>query len=282
MSMTTFGELKLYYLRYGDTVQIQHKEQANCFILHIPLRSDAALFDGTAYFDQNNEHIVLINQNNSSQLIWDHQEETLLIFIPYSLLERTLVSQLGHLIDTPIVFETALSSYNASTWRHLAKYLLSCISDHEVLRQQKYVVSQLEKLIVSSILSTFPHNHSAGNNQRISNVCPRHVKKAQDFLHIHAHENITMEQLALVAGVSSRSLYSGFRHFLNVSPMQYLKTLRLDKVRSELLSGDVNNITGIALRWGFAHMGRFSAEYKARFGETPSQSLKGTLFNHPR
>lgn len=48
----------------------------------------------------------------------------------------------------------------------------------------------------------------------------------------------------------------------------------MERVRAELLSGEVNNVTGAALRWGFAHMGRFSAEYKTRFGETPSQSMR--------
>jgi transcriptional regulator GlxA family with amidase domain len=56
--------------------------------------------------------------------------------------------------------------------------------------------------------------------------------------------------------------------------MHYLRDLRMERARAELLSGDTHNIAGVALRWGFAHMGRFSAGYKERYGESPSQSLR--------
>ena len=34
------------------------------------------------------------------------------------------------------------------------------------------------------------------------------------------------------------------------------------------------SITEIAGRWGFSHMGRFAVEYRKRFGEPPSQTLR--------
>ncbi|KAG1240833.1 hypothetical protein G6F68_017277 [Rhizopus microsporus] len=56
--------------------------------------------------------------------------------------------------------------------------------------------------------------------------------------------------------------------------MHYLRDLRMERARAELLSGESHNIAAVALRWGFAHMGRFSAGYKARYGESPSQSVR--------
>ena len=58
--------------------------------------------------------------------------------------------------------------------------------------------------------------------------------------------------------------------------MQYLRQIRLDRARADLLNETeaVNSVTEVAFRWGFMHQGRFSAEYKQRFGETPSQSLQ--------
>ncbi|WP_336333768.1 hypothetical protein [Pseudomonas putida] len=60
----------------------------------------------------------------------------------------------------------------------------------------------------------------------------------------HAHEQITPEQLAGIAGVSLRSLYSGFREFLGVSPMQYLRDLRVENVREEVVNGEATNVAG--------------------------------------
>ena len=54
----------------------------------------------------------------------------------------------------------------------------------------------------------------------------------------------------------------------------YLRDLRMERARAELVSGECQNDAGVALRWGFAHLGRFSASYKARYGESPSQSVR--------
>lgn len=105
-------------------------------------------------------------------------------------------------------------------------------------------------------------------------MLPRHVRKAQEYLQAHAHEPVQAEQLAAIAGVSMRSLYAGFKDFVGASPMQYLRELRPERARAELLGSDAANVAAVALRWGFAHLGRFSSEYRQRFGETPSQTLK--------
>jgi transcriptional regulator GlxA family with amidase domain len=57
--------------------------------------------------------------------------------------------------------------------------------------------------------------------------------------------------------------------------MQYLRHLRLDRARADLLHlADVPSVASVALRWGFGHLGRFSADYKERFGESPGESLR--------
>ena len=50
----------------------------------------------------------------------------------------------------------------------------------------------------------------------------------------------------------------------------------LDKLRNELLGSDGARVSlaDLAMRWGFAHQGRFSAEYRQRFGEAPSATLR--------
>ena len=134
------------------------------------------------------------------------------------------------------------------------------------------MLSQVEQLAASILLTSHLHNYSETAPARRS-ILPRHVRRAQDYLQAHAHEPLSVEQLAQVAGVSVRSLYSGFKEFLGVSPMHYLRDLRMERARTELLSGEAASVAGVALRWGFAHMGRFSNDYKARYLETPSQTL---------
>ncbi len=100
------------------------------------------------------------------------------------------------------------------------------------------------------------------------------MKRAEEYIRAHLNEPLSIEMLAEHAGVSVRTLFSGFRNFRGASPMTYLRNLRLDKVRQELTSREHASVTDVAFRWGFSHLGRFAQEYKRRFGESPSATLR--------
>lgn len=106
-------------------------------------------------------------------------------------------------------------------------------------------------------------------------VMPRNLKRARDYIHAHAREKITLDALATHAGCSYRSLQGIFGKVLNVSPMAYLRSVRLEGVRDELLNADSRHasVAEIANRWGFIHMGRFALFYKKQFGVLPSDTL---------
>ncbi|OIO57930.1 MAG: hypothetical protein COX57_00510 [Alphaproteobacteria bacterium CG_4_10_14_0_2_um_filter_63_37] len=107
-------------------------------------------------------------------------------------------------------------------------------------------------------------------------MLPRNIKRARDYIYAHAREKITLEDLATYAGCGYRSLQSGFVKELGVSPMEYLKNVRLDGFHGELLNGDGRRetVAEVAGRWGFVHMGRLARMYKRRFGVLPSDTLR--------
>ncbi|MGA9361915.1 MAG: helix-turn-helix domain-containing protein [Mycobacterium sp.] len=81
--------------------------------------------------------------------------------------------------------------------------------------------------------------------------------------------------LAQAAGVGVRQLQKLFRDEFDMSPAHYLRNVRLDGARSDLISGDeVTIVSDVAHRWGFNHLGRFAAHYEHKFGETPSRTLR--------
>jgi len=78
------------------------------------------------------------------------------------------------------------------------------------------------------------------------------------------------------AGGSQRTLEYSFRTLLGLTPIAYLRTLRLNRVRAQLLSpsrADLT-VTEVATEWCFWHLGKFSRDYAAMFGESPSQTLR--------
>ncbi len=76
-------------------------------------------------------------------------------------------------------------------------------------------------------------------------------------------------------GVSQRTLQYGFRELLQMTPVAYLRTLRLNRVRVELRAPSPvgQTVTGTATRWGFLHLGKFAQDYRQMFGESPKETL---------
>lgn len=100
-------------------------------------------------------------------------------------------------------------------------------------------------------------------------------KVARDYLEAMIGEPLNLNDLSKVSGLNIRTLQRSFRRYLDVTPREYLRVFRLKRAREDLLAiGTLDSVSGIALRNGFTHLGRFSAEYRHQFGELPSQTLR--------
>jgi AraC-like DNA-binding protein len=117
----------------------------------------------------------------------------------------------------------------------------------------------------------------AGDGQLDASVCRSQiVRRAEDFFRRHVGEPVSIAQLSSVAGVSERSLRNAFYDVYTTSPKRYLRLWQLHQVRRALRSPDRREatVTDVATFHGFYELGRFAGEYKALFGEMPSQTLQ--------
>jgi transcriptional regulator GlxA family with amidase domain len=87
----------------------------------------------------------------------------------------------------------------------------------------------------------------------------------------HWDRPLTIEAVAQACGGSVRSVYSSFRQESGMSPMAYLRDVRLTHAR-QLLQEDQGSVIDVALRCGFASLGHFARRYRAKFAELPSQT----------
>ncbi|MGC4074510.1 MAG: helix-turn-helix domain-containing protein [Nibricoccus sp.] len=85
----------------------------------------------------------------------------------------------------------------------------------------------------------------------------------------HLGESINVPDICLNLGISRRELEYSFRSVFDQSPREYLQTLRLNAIRRKLRSSG-GSIIDVAFEHGINHLGRFSADYRALFGEYPS------------
>ncbi|WP_188745888.1 helix-turn-helix domain-containing protein [Marinobacterium zhoushanense] len=90
--------------------------------------------------------------------------------------------------------------------------------------------------------------------------------------------DLSLEELASCAGISKRQVYNLFNNLFGMTPGEYIRRARLMAVHREISNCMTReNITDIALKYGFSNPGRFSQQYKAYVGELPSQTLKKRL-----
>ncbi|GAA1491974.1 AraC family transcriptional regulator [Curtobacterium herbarum] len=102
------------------------------------------------------------------------------------------------------------------------------------------------------------------------------LRAAVEYVHEHVAEPMSVSDIAEAAGLSVRATQEAFQRHLDQTPMTYLLRARLDRVRRDLLQADASatSVQDIARRWGFAHLGRFSAAYRNEFGEYPRATLR--------
>ena len=75
--------------------------------------------------------------------------------------------------------------------------------------------------------------------------------------------------------VSQRTVARAFRAIRGTTPVRYLQALRLNEARRVLMAQHApGSVTEVATRFGFRELGRFAGEYRATFGESPSETLR--------
>jgi AraC family ethanolamine operon transcriptional activator len=101
------------------------------------------------------------------------------------------------------------------------------------------------------------------------------VRRVRQFLLENSDRAISVPELCTIFKVSRRTLQYAFDHVLGIGPTAYLKILRLNGVRRDLLRRDTRiSVQQAASDWGFWHLSQFAKDYRTLFDELPSATSK--------
>jgi AraC-like DNA-binding protein len=101
------------------------------------------------------------------------------------------------------------------------------------------------------------------NDSRANRIAPIVHYIVENF-----HRPLDVESIARFAGMSSSTLHEHFKSATSLSPMQFVKRLRLHQARVMLLSGSPASVA--SYRVGYGSPSQFSREFKRFFGDLPS------------
>ncbi len=104
---------------------------------------------------------------------------------------------------------------------------------------------------------------------------------AQGYMWSHVDDDIGLEEICRGIGCHRRTLLNYFNKLYGMSPIRFLKILRLNRAQKALRESDPLRISifDVAADHGFWHMGHFSSDYRSLFGETPSETLHGQVLS---
>ncbi|MEM9069517.1 MAG: AraC family transcriptional regulator [Myxococcota bacterium] len=107
----------------------------------------------------------------------------------------------------------------------------------------------------------------------------RGVARVVRHLQRHFDEPTDVEHLARMVGMSASTLHRSFKEVTSLTPIQYLKKVRLHRARLLMLS-DGLNAGEAAFRVGYQSQSQFTREFKRLFGTTPTQALRDMRASH--
>lgn len=137
---------------------------------------------------------------------------------------------------------------------------------------QETVLDMLCAAMAQGILPTpDPHSSRIRHSRRI-------VQQARELVLSQASHRLSIADICRQLHVSRRSLQYSFQAVVGLSPLAYLRILKLNQVRRRLHDAQdfSGRVTQVATTWGFEHLGQFSQDYRRLFGECPSATLKHT------
>ncbi|KAA6483135.1 AraC family transcriptional regulator [Agrobacterium rhizogenes] len=271
------GSISFGLCTYDGDFRLTRETDSGKFLMFIPLSGEASfnasketfgsrpgrgfITNGIPYGDMHimgpRQHLIVIHDRNE------------------------MINRLSGLLETPVGGnlnfhpDIDLAAGPGRILQDLAEATFSGLAQDTVLRQSPLALSNLTGAITNLILETVPHRFSEALARIAPAPAPRHVRRAIDFMQANLMRPLSIADMAAVCNVSVRSLQKGFRDFKMTTPMAYLQHLRLEAAHRELQEATPGlTVAAIALKWGFTHFGRFAVDYRLRFGQLPSQTLR--------
>ncbi|WP_432695902.1 AraC family transcriptional regulator [Marinobacterium sp. YM272] len=263
------------HIEYGTDVTVQIEDLQNSYSISLPISGFQELSTGDSKIESNITSGIIISPSAPCELNISGNCRKSLVRISRREMELSLQSALGRAIDKPLIFETKMDARvgASSAWWRTIRLIEQEVSQTDSLYNFAPFIRDIEQALIKGLLTSQPHNYTDALKDAFKRKLPGYIIKTIDYIRTNAKNDLHIEDIEWVAGVSRNKLYADFKTHFGEPPTAYLKRVRLEGVRNEIVeTGGQESISKIAMNWGFSHLGRFSSDYKKLFSETPSET----------
>jgi AraC-like DNA-binding protein len=220
--------------------------------------------------------VFLANHPGANFVSRTHDVDVLATTFPSALLTEAAGLDPDHPVD-PVEFRCYTPSRRAARrWRAVSWFVDDLLNNSEAAAAP-LVIGSAARLLAATALATFPTTLlDGGDTTERADATPDTLRRATAFIDSNAGTDIGLADIAAAAYATPRAVQYAFRRHRGTSPMAYLRRVRLAAAHHDLQAADPSyeTITSIAAAWGFPHPGRFAAQYRAVYGQTPSTTLQ--------
>ncbi|MBW8189669.1 AraC family transcriptional regulator [Neiella marina] len=110
---------------------------------------------------------------------------------------------------------------------------------------------------------------AAGESARRAFGVGNEIARSIEYLSARLNDVVTIEDMAAQVGMSRAVLHRKFKEATSMSPIQFVKSMRLNTAAMKIASG--MNVSSAALSVGYASSSQFSREFKRLYGQSPKQ-----------
>ncbi|MDG6103245.1 AraC family transcriptional regulator [Dactylosporangium aurantiacum] len=272
------GPVTLAQLEFGAAIRMSHTDLDTAYHVNVPLSGTLRAVHRGVEVEADPTRAVVFGPHGQIRLDrWGSGDRVLCVKLDRAALHEELESLLGRPVRGPLELAPAMgvTSGAALSWVRLLRLLSTDLHNAGGLVSRAPIAEGLGREALRGLLYAAGHRHLTELLEPAAPARPRTVQRAVDAIRADPARAFTVTELAAVAGVSVRALQEGFRRHVGLAPLAMLRRIRLGCARDELLAAGPHEVTvaEVAHRWGFGHLGRFAAAYRARFGETPSATL---------
>ena len=273
--------MTLGYLVYGANASLDLPPLESCYHVNLTLSGNTQVTrrggrDRATTAGRRSGAVLLPTEHSTVE--WTPEATQFAMKFNRGPLEEHLASLLGRPVHDPLDFDVTMDLTRGPGAALLAavRFLQTEMDRPGGIADAPLARAQLETYVMTALLHGVPHQYTEALHTPPADDRPALVRRATEYIEAHAAEAFTIPQLAKHLGVSTRTLQVSFARNVGVPPSAYVRDVRLARVHADLVAADPvdTSVTERAAAWGFLHQGRFSEQYRRRYGQLPSQTLR--------
>jgi AraC-like DNA-binding protein len=276
------GPVTVGDVTYAADMRLDFGELATAYHLNIPLRGILrSRHRGEGITAMPGLAAAFNPEGETAFTHWPAGSRTLAVKLDRGAVSRAMAAEAGRKFSLPDV-DSGLD-VRTGPGRSLAHMLMLFshqLSDASSALGNPLVAQPFAESVINAFLLAASSAFRRALAGRAGPARPAAVRAATDLIEASPDLPWTTNTLASQCYVGARVLQKGFQQHLGVSPMAYLRGVRLRRAREDLRAADPasTTVTAVAYRWGFTHLSRFAAAYRDTYGELPARTLRAPRY----